>query len=841
MKRLFCIPLLLAYLCINQTFGQLYAYDWHASLRGKPMLKVKVWEDGLYRISSQDVAQLEPALAAAHPDSLRLFYRGEELPVHILFHGNPSWSEIEFLGKYHDGKEDQVLYKNNITGAPDPSAHTNPRASLFTDTSAYYLVASGGSPALRWENEGDFDYSQRNPESQLWYTSTIDFSPSDSNRTEYIGGGGSYYDSFNVLNSDYVRGEGYVSREAFEQDSSLVLTIPTPAAAGTSPKVALSARVFSRSNTTHRIRITEKAMRQTVLDTSFNSNLVFLKTYRRSFFTKLGRIMDLEFEALGTGPADDNHLLWVDLRYPRLPDMDDSASIIFNEVPSASLLRLENCAGADSVWAFSESSGQRFRGIVQGDTAWLNLSALADTGDMFIASDAAIKQPLLENTQLHPLCHPDSGADMVIVTHRSLEASARAYAAFRDSSGFSVKVFFIDEINDAFGYGAPGPLPLQRFFNCAFTRWNTTPRYAFIWGDGHYIKRGESSNLIATSGYPASDHMLTAALNSTDIVPQIPIGRLPILEDSAGYNYLEKARVWADMSRREPWMRIATFVGGGATVGEQSAISKGITNIIRDYAAGHLQSDSVCYWQRGSLGGNPGSTSCIYGEAGLRYFLGHSSSDIFDVQMYPPSSGAYDDLDKPAFLWVNGGPAADFTADSTMADRWLNAPRRGAVAWMGNTGAGYLSPIKIYSEIFMKFFANTMIEQPVGDVMKATISRFRDSVPGIQTRNICRQMILLGDPSLTLSRRRYPASIGDIDEGQDILMYPNPASKTVFIELGDAHLAEIRLFDMQGRMLREAAKSEQGFSLPVEGLPAGSYLLRIAQGGRLYSRKLVVF
>ncbi|MEZ4687060.1 MAG: C25 family cysteine peptidase [Bacteroidia bacterium] len=830
MKTPFCILFFLAYLCVNQTVAQLYAYDWQVPLRGKPMLKVKIWENGLYRISRQDVIQLEPAFIGSHPDSLRLFYRGEEVPVMLLFHGSPSWSEIEFLGNYHDGKEDQILYKHAITGAPDPSAQTNPRASLFTDTSAYFLVASGGSPALRWENEGDFDYSQTSPESQLLYTSTIDFPPSDGNSSLYLVGGGSPYDSFYAINSDYVLGEGYVSRVSFSQGSSMTLTFPTPAAVSGTQSAQFSARVLGRSNTTHRIRIMEKGMGQTVLDTSWNANQIYLKNYVRNFSTSFGSQLELEFEALGTGPSDNNHLVWGDLRYPRLPDMDDSASVSFDEVPAGSLLRLENCAGSDSVWAFSESSTQRFRGILQGDTAWLNLSALADTGDIFIASDAAIKQPLLENTKLHPLCHPDSGADMIMVTHRSLEASARAYAAFRDSSGFSVKVFFIDEINDAFGYGAPGPLPLQRFFNCALTRWNTSPRYVLLWGDGSYIMRENSENLIPASGFPASDHMLTAPLNSTDFVPQIPIGRLPILEDSAGYNYLEKARVWADMGRREEWMFKGTFVGDlSSTSGRVKAF----------FGSDMINGDTSCF--HNGLFANLGRDSCLFEEAGFRYFFKDHDLQITPHWIRYPA--AYDDLGRPSFVFINGSYGADFTQPYTegFGERWIRYPYKGAVAWLGNTSPGYASFLDTYSMYFMVFFADQMIEQPVGDVINATIKGYSSRFPGIQVKNTCRQMALLGDPSLALSRMRYPASIGDIDEGQDILMYPNPAGKTVFIELGDTHPAEVHLFDMQGRMLREVAESEQGFSISLEGLPAGSYLLRIAQGGRLYSRKLVVF
>jgi hypothetical protein len=835
---LFVTPFFFVLLLSHTHAQNLYANDWHQSLRGKPMVKVKVWEDGLHRISPQEIAAISPALANAPADSLRLFFRGNEVPLQIHFFGNPTWSELEFLGTYHDGGEDRLLYKNNIVGLPQPHVQTNPRVSLFSDTSVYFLVASGGTPALRWQNEGDFDYSQGSPESSLLYRSSINFLPSDTSRTRYITAGGGSFDSFNALNSDYVLGEGYVSRDSFGQGSPLSWTIPTPLAIPGNQSLNLSTRIFSRSNTTHRLRINEKGLNQSVLDTSWNSNQIYVGTYRRSFSAILGNNLELEFEALGTGSADDNHLVWIDIRYPRLPDMTGEASINVEEIPAGSLLRLENCLGADSVSAYHEASGQRFRGLMRGDTAWLNLSTLGLPGDLFIASDSAVHRPILAPAVVQPLCHADSGADMMIITHRSLEASARDYAAFRDGTGLSTKVFFIDEINDAFGYGTPGPLAVERFCNCAFNEWNSKPRYVLLWGDGGYITRDNPTNLIPTGGFPASDHMLTAEINSVNYVPQIPIGRLPIVHDSAGYNYLEKARIWADVNRRDRWMQTGTFAGGGASAGEQNAIGRAISEIRNDYASGQIQGDTVCYFQKTGNSMPPFVDSCLFEEAGLRYFFGHSSSNLFDVPLAKP--GLYDDFLKPSFLWVNGCYGADFTQDTIMADFWLNHPDRGAIAWMGNTSPGYLSPLKIYSEIFMTFFAGSMVERPIGDVMKATISLFRDSVPGIQSKNHCRQMNLLGDPSLVLSRRGQPLSIVDTQTESTIEVYPNPTRDVIFVNIHKAQSIKAKLYDLQGRMVKESSIQGSELRLNVGELPSGTYLLRVGIGEEVFNKKVLI-
>jgi hypothetical protein len=286
-------------------------------------------------------------------------------------------------------------------------------------------------------------------------------------------------------------------------------------------------------------------------------------------------------------------------------------------------------------------------------------------------------------------------------------------------------------------------------------------------------------------------------------------------------------------------MRKATFAGGGASVGEQNAIKRGILNIRRSYGSSQVFGDTSCFVLK-PFPTNPWVLdSCLLEEAGLRYFFGHSSSNIFDVKIYEPTF--YDNFDKPSFSWVNGCYGSDFTgADSSMAERWLKAPNQGAVAWMGNTTAAYLSPLKIYGEIFMPLFANKMVEQPIGDIMFATVKKYTDSVPGIQTRNHTRQMVLLGDPSLILSRKQgYPLSI-PYPKHPSVLIYPNPAKTFIYIESDFGSIANASLLATDGRQVAVAKPDGERLRVNVRGLAPGVYLLRFREGEVWRSRKVMV-
>ncbi|MFK7971493.1 MAG: C25 family cysteine peptidase, partial [Bacteroidia bacterium] len=539
-----------------------YAYDWHQPFDGKAMLKIKTWEDGLYNIRQSAVSHLSPALANAPADSLRLYFRGEQVRIKVFPNGARGWSKVEFLGQYLDGAEETQLYRNNKTGVPEPISQTNSRVSLFTDTCAYYLVASGHDVPLRWKDEGDFNFQNSQPLASFPFRSSLNFFPEDLNNTLNILSGGAAYDPYNSLNCDYVLGEGYVSRASFGQGDSRTFRVQTPNAVPGTQQVSMQSRVFHRSKTQARLRITYNGQSAALLDTFWPSSNIYIHTYQRSFSAVVNNESEFRFEALANGPADNNHIAWLDMNYERLPRFDHDSSMYFPAIPAGSYLRLEDVGGRDSIWFFSKKSGQRFRGVMQNDTAHVLLAALNTTSSLLAYTDESIREPILDSARPKALCDPQSGADMLIITHPQLDSSAHAYAAFRDSAGLSTRIVFIDDIYDAFGYGSATPLAIHRFINCALERWNQKPQYVLLWGDSDYrFRRNGPNNLIPTYGFPSSDIYFTSPLNpldSDDILPQIPIGRVCIQTNKDGFTYLKHARCWrSDVN--EKWMSKGSF------------------------------------------------------------------------------------------------------------------------------------------------------------------------------------------------------------------------------------------------------------------------------------------
>jgi hypothetical protein len=59
--------------------------------------KVKIWNDGLYRISAQSLLAAIPELASVEPQRLQIFGRGSEQFLHIDGGADSTWDANDFL------------------------------------------------------------------------------------------------------------------------------------------------------------------------------------------------------------------------------------------------------------------------------------------------------------------------------------------------------------------------------------------------------------------------------------------------------------------------------------------------------------------------------------------------------------------------------------------------------------------------------------------------------------------------------------------------------------------------------------------------------------------------
>lgn len=85
-----------------------------------------------------------------------------------------------------------------------------------------------------------------------------------------------------------------------------------------------------------------------------------------------------------------------------------------------------------------------------------------------------------------------------------------------------------------------------------------------------------------------------------------------------------------------------------------------------------------------------------------------------------------------------------------------------------------------------------------------------------------------------------PAGLEEIS-ADEMAVYPNPASSTVHVRLpAPSNAAEIMLYDVTGRIVRETKGVQEYFDLNISALPNGFYTLMIRDGATLYKKKIVI-
>ena len=128
--------LILLAFCASQIFGQPSENSWINY--NQDYYKIKIAQDGIYRISAQSLNFAGFPTAGIDPRKIRMYHNGVEQFIYIQGENDGVFDTsdfIEFLGRRNDGSFDKSLYA-------DSSWHPSPSYSLFNDTSAYFLTYS---------------------------------------------------------------------------------------------------------------------------------------------------------------------------------------------------------------------------------------------------------------------------------------------------------------------------------------------------------------------------------------------------------------------------------------------------------------------------------------------------------------------------------------------------------------------------------------------------------------------------------------------------------------------------------------------------------------------------
>lgn len=765
MQRLFLI--LLSLFCGTLTFPQSFDYgnNWVNPTTSYTCLKV--WEDGIYRVTASDLQSAGVNISSLTPGNLHLIYRGEEQYLHVAQTGG-QLDYLDFYGQRNDGEVDAAMYRNPALWVPtDSMLAPNPSISLFSDTAAYYLYWDA-QPGLRYQTSQNTNYSSFAPELGFAYEATQEYHP--NNAGEYIPGGGTQYDIFYRNNSAYVPGEGYVG-PGFSPLASYSITLPTPHAVnGILPK-AVQARVFGASSFEH---ITELSVNGTaVLRDTVNG--VHIRNMETIFGQPFQTSTQVSLTAHGSqnNQTDSNRVCRVSLVYERGFDLDQANQIRSGwQKPVDAFFQFTDVDVLSNSWVYDLTTHTRITGTVSGDSVKAIIPGNSLPREMYLVTDQGLKVPaIVGSPSFANLSGNTSGAQMVIITNQSLSASALDYAAYRQTNPFnpvSTTVVYLEDIYSEFGYGSPTPWAIKRFCKFALDEWANPPSFFLLWGKAGHLIRNAPYNQVPTYGFPASDINFVSNFAPDTLVPypQVPIGRVPVQSNQEGQTYLSKMTTFESTPPAD-WMRNGVFFSGGQDSLEQIPI--------RNFTSEGQQSwSNAPYWGRSlhyyNLHQSQDSNTVISRQdaidqgCGFIHYLGHSNHALRDQEFLGPQE--YSNYGKYPLILGFGNELAEISADSlSFGEEWVLEPGRGAIAFMGISSPPFLTPTGTQTSSWFSQAFDSLPEAPLGTITQEALTQISTFYQDQLHDNHIQQFILLGDPSLSF--KVAPAEVWPGDANDD--------------------------------------------------------------------------
>ena len=537
--------LILLIVVSSQSHGQGSTYhDWMNS--GQEYFRFKVAEEGIYRVTYEELSQagFAQVLSNVDRDKIQIFRKGTELAIKVNT-TTPTFSSgdyIEFYGKPNDGTEDTDLYLS-------PSYQANKKASLFTDSAAYFLTVLNGPGEGKRIQTSDESSQGLQPESYYFATINKFYQTGYQWNITNSSSGGFYGDQ--IVLGLYDVGEGWFSNSFTQIESFTFRTTSINSTSGISPKADVQFLGLNTANHDATISVgpTSSDLRElSSLATSVN-RFSFLGSANLdlSDFATDGEVVIQPKRLSGNIGVTQ-----ITLTYPRdfnfLNGEHIQIKLRQKNTESRSLLPLDGINNSFTLYDITDPNSP------------LSITLFNSNGLKAVVNNTHLTQRRLylyqnpkrvlriERVNI-PSLNPKA-SNYIIISHPLINQNLSngnpldKYSDYRSSpkgGGFNVITLMIDEVYDMFNYGDASPIAIRRLAQHMIE--NGDPEYLFLIGRGlatrllsingkrdiHNLNTTARKNLIPTWGDPGTDVPFTAGLNGgSAFVEAIPTGRVNV-------------------------------------------------------------------------------------------------------------------------------------------------------------------------------------------------------------------------------------------------------------------------------------------------------------------------
>jgi hypothetical protein len=417
--------------------------------------------------------------------------------------------------------------------------------------------------------------------------------------------------------------------------------------------------------------------------------------------------------------------------------------------PSSIVLDTTLAAGADLAGA------SPVKWLLGTESTGSSLRFRAEAGSRYlVVAPEGLLSPRVLRPAPSALRDPRNQADFILVAPRSFLDAARPLLDRRTAQGLVSRAVAFEEIVDTFGHAQPSPEAIRDFLSFAFHSWaRPSPRYVLLLGDATFDPRRfqaastpsplpalwEKTSYLTTASDPA-----LAAVNGTDLLPDLAIGRLPAQTPADAEAMVHKILAFEDFGQN--------LDTNAVLVADNPDAAGDFEADVEDVRASFLATRPTRVLRLSELGPDTRSAvkSAFDDGASLVSYVGHGGAAVW------ASENVWNAWDTPTLLAQSRQPLlltlnclnGYFVANThdSLAEALLKAHGRGAIAAVSPSGLSLDAPAHAYHRALMAEIASGSHPR-LGDALLAAQNAYSHS--GLMPELLA-VYHLLGDPTLRL-------------------------------------------------------------------------------------------
>jgi len=639
--------------------------------------KVRVREDGIYRLTYEELAAEELPVDELDPSELQLFNLGTEVAIHVEDAGDSSFDPGDYILFY--GQKPASKY-----------ALDNVYWLTYGKAAGLRMVVRDGTPGVG-QTPDKFSLTQHIETNNMYYSDIPGEEQFERWMWDYVSSTPSRIFSTNfVLTAPY--------------DSGSVMTI-----------AMFSINQSPTIDPDHLVSIT-------VNDTQVGEYQWDGITW---FYPEIsipeGLLMDgsntLKVTALNPPEYNYIYIDWFKFDYPSyFITENDQLAFRYND-PGPWNYQIDGFTN-QAIRAF-DISNSTFPVFIEGVTTIASdlgyaaqfQDSIAEGSDYLVVADTAIlDEESIDYDTPSNLQSTTNGADHIIITHHTFIDQANILREFRASQGMRAISVDVQDIYDEFNYGLTDVKAIKDFLAYTATSWvNPDPSFVVLMGDGHYDPKDYDGygrpNYIPAYLAPVDPSIIETAaddryvmLTEGDLLPDMMLGRLAVNNTTEAAAIVSKIIAYEQSPTEGNWQEQVLMIADNADdAGNFSLVSDDLIDCCLPepfmaekiyYGITHTNTTDPTAGQAILAGINAGKLIVNYIGHGSATRWGTSTEGMFSTG---DVAGLTNTGKLPIMLpmtCMDGYYIYNFSSLESMAEVITKADNKGAIASWSATGYG---------------------------------------------------------------------------------------------------------------------------------------------------------